>query len=81
MALSDAVAQRPVKGPPCTVCSALETLPASEAAALQLMLTDPEYRYSQISDELAKPDVGIDIAPYTIGNHVRGRCKARVRLR
>lgn len=80
--LEDVVPTRIVKGPPCTVCQALRALPESEADALQAMLINPSIAYTQISEALlnnAEPP--LDIAHYTIGNHARGRCKARTKLR
>lgn len=79
MALSDAVAEKARKGPPCTVCFAMERLPAEESAALVQMLSDTGWRYTQISEELHK--IGWDISNHTLGHHARGHCSARVKLR
>ena len=80
MAISDITEQTKVrKGPPCTVCETLGRLPQEEAAALRALLADPTWRYTKLSDELAKE--GVDLASGVLSWHARGRCAARERLR
>ncbi len=70
------------KGPPCSVCDALATLPPKEADALRGLLADPAWRYSELSDALAAdPDTPLIISGNTLSRHARGRCSAREKLR
>ncbi len=82
MAISDLAQQQPttaMKGPSCSVCQQLDTLPADESAALLGLLRDPRWRYQELSDALAKE--GIEIASYSLSRHARGHCSARSKLR
>ncbi len=82
MAISDLAQQQPttaIKGPSCSVCQQLDTLPDVEADALTGLLKDPRWRYQELSDALAKE--GIDIAAYSLSRHARGHCSARSKLR
>ena len=80
MAIRDITEQTKTrKGPPCTVCETLHRLPAEEATALRSLLADPTWRYTRLSDELAKE--GVDIASGVLSWHARGRCAAREKLR
>lgn len=75
-------APKPVKGPPCAVCEALNTLPDTEATALRQLLSDTSWRYEALSQALrADEDNPLDIAAPTLGRHARGRCAAREVLR
>ena len=67
------------KGPPCTVCETLDTLPQDEATALTTLLADPTWRYRALSDELRGE--GIDLAPFVLSRHAKGQCAARTKLR
>lgn len=78
--LADVVPERPVKGPPCSVCQALRDLPESEADALQALLRDRRVMYTTISEALFEHH-GLIIAHGTVGKHCRGQCKALVKLR
>lgn len=85
MAISD-LAQTPatkaVKGPACTVCTALASLPESEAAGLRKLLADPDWRYTELSDRLAlDEDYPLEIPHGTLARHAKGRCSAREKLR
>lgn len=80
MAIRDITEQAKVrKGPPCTVCETLDTLPTTEADALRSLLADPTWRYRALSDELAKE--GHDLAPFVLSRHAKGQCAARTKLR
>lgn len=82
MAISDIALTQPtsaIKGPSCSVCQQLGTLPESEAEALLGLLKNPRWRYQELSDALAKE--GIDIASYSLSRHARGQCLARNKLR
>lgn len=78
--LADVLPDRPVKGPPCSVCQALRDLPEVEADALQAMMRNRKWTHRRISEALDS-ECGIYIPHYTIGNHVRGDCKARLKYR
>lgn len=67
------------KGPPCSVCETLTSLPQPEADALRSLLEDPTWRYTTLSDELRAE--GVDLAPFVLSRHARGKCAARVRMR
>ena len=70
------------KGPPCTVCEALATLPPSEAEALNRHLRNPRYRYSALANDLRNdPDNPLDMQANTIARHARGNCAAQVKCR
>ena len=81
MGIADLVvsAEKVRKGPPCTVCEKMGTLPAEEAAALTRLLSDPGVRYTELSTALAGE--GIDLSAGTLSRHARGRCEAREKLR
>lgn len=82
MAISDLPKTVPagfVRGPTCIVCSALGSLPPKEATALRALLSDPAWRYQELSDRLA--DEGLDLSAGTLSWHARGRCAAREKLR
>jgi hypothetical protein len=67
------------KGPPCSVCALLKSLPEKESAALLRLLSDVDVRYSELSAALATE--GHDFAEGTLSRHARGRCEARTKLR
>lgn len=67
------------RGPACTVCRLLDTLPPVEAGALRKLLSDPLWRYSDLSDALAEE--GHKIKAFTLARHARGQCSAGDRLR
>lgn len=67
------------KGPTCTVCLLMGSLPDTEAAALGQMLADPTWRYSSIAAALG--DEGHPVLDQTVSRHARGVCGARKRLR
>ena len=80
MAISDITAQAKIrKGPPCSVCEVLGSLPQPEADALRELLADPTWRYTTLSQDLLAE--GIDLAPFVLSRHARGACVARERLR
>lgn len=80
MAIRDITEQTKIrKGPPCSVCETLGRLPAEEATALRALLTDPTWRYTKLSDELRSE--GVDLEPFVLSRHARGKCAARERLR
>lgn len=85
MAISDLAKQAataPIKGPSCTVCVALDSLPEAEAAALRQLLANPSWRYSELSERLREdPDTPLDLLPVTLARHAKGRCAAREKLR
>lgn len=85
MAIGDIAASKPtaaVKGPPCSVCQALETLPVGEAVALRALLADKTWRYTELAERLAAdPDTPLDIPHGTLARHAKGRCAARDKLR
>lgn len=85
MAIADIAASKPrqaVKGPTCQVCIELARLPESEAAGLIALLSDPGWRYSELSEQLrADPDTPLDIPATTLARHARGGCAAKVKLR
>lgn len=81
MAISDLVvsSEKVRKGPPCTVCEAIERLPEKDSAALVRLLSDPTVRYTELSSALAGE--GLDLGASTLSRHSRGRCEARTKLR
>lgn len=82
MAISDLTATTPsaaIKGPTCTVCQQIASLPDVEAEALVALLSNPTWRYQELSDALDAE--GINLAPNSLSRHARGRCAARVKLR
>jgi hypothetical protein len=72
MAISD-IPRKP--GPPCSVCLTLTTLTIEEASALRGLLADPEWRYSALSERLARE--GTELTPYMLSHHARGRCGSK----
>jgi hypothetical protein len=82
MALEDLAARKARKGPPCSVCLELQTLPPAEAAGLVTLLSNPRLRYSEISRMIAHdPDTPLHIEGTTLARHSRGDCSAHTRLR
>lgn len=85
MAISDILndaATKATKGPSCTVCLALDSLPVDEATALRSLLADPAWRYTELADRLAEdPDTPLVIPHGTLARHAKGRCSAREKLR
>jgi hypothetical protein len=82
MAIADIAASKPSassKGPTCQTCAALAKLPDDEATALRALLSDPAWRYSELSERLR--DEGVDIADFNLARHARGGCSAREKLR
>ena len=81
MGIADLVisAEKVRKGPPCTVCEALKRIEPEDAEALVRLLSDPDVRYSELSDALAGE--GLDLSAGTLSRHARGRCEARTKLR
>lgn len=82
MSLADVAKQGPSrteKGPTCSICQLVASLPKPESAALSQMLADPEWRYSAIQSALL--DEGHTAHDGTISRHVRGQCGARTKLR
>ena len=80
MAIRDITEQTKVrKGPPCTVCETLERLPAEESTALVVLLSDPTWRYTALSDALREE--GVDLTPFMLSRHTKGQCAARSKLR
>lgn len=67
------------RGPTCGVCALLETLPPDEAAALTRLLSDPTWRYSELS--IALRNEGHDLPEFVLSRHARGGCAARKKLR
>lgn len=85
MAIADIAASKPgmaVKGPTCQVCIELARLPRDEAAGLLALLSDPGWRYTELSERLRHdPDTPLDIPSTTLARHARGACAAKVKLR
>jgi hypothetical protein len=78
--LANAANARTQKGPTCSVCTLVASLPDGEQQALVTLLSDPGVRYSWLADQLR--DQGIaDIDAGAYARHARGGCLARVRLR
>ena len=67
------------KGPPCSVCEALDRLSEDDGAALTRLLSDPAVRYTELSSALMGE--GLDLSAGTLSRHARGRCEARTKLR
>lgn len=80
MAIADIKAPEAAqKGPSCTVCTVLNGLSGPEAQALRDLLADPAWRYQELADRLS--DEGVELAPFSLSRHARGRCQAREKLR
>lgn len=79
MAISDLSPTAATKGPPCTVCRALKRLPSKDSKALRAHLSNPEWRFTELSDALFEE--GLDIKAHSLARHARGDCTARERLR
>ena len=80
MAISDIavpISRKP--GPPCAVCGQLKSLPQAEATALRGLLADTTWRYTELSDELERE--GVNLSPFMLSWHARGKCEAREKLR
>jgi hypothetical protein len=70
------------RGPRCLVCVALASLPPTEAKALRGHLSNPAWRYTELSDALAADsDTPLDLKPFVLARHARGECAAGERLR
>ena len=67
------------KGPTCTVCRELARLEPKEAAALRSHMANPEWRFTELSDELF--NMNIDLSAPNLARHARGHCAAREKLR
>lgn len=67
------------KGPTCSVCLALDTLPDDEAAALRRLLSDRGWRYTELSDALATQ--GLVLGAHVLARHARGQCQGAEKLR
>ena len=67
------------RGPSCDVCIVLARSTPEDAAALLGALSDPELRYSTISDALSGTETPLSAG--SLSRHARGRCLARERLR
>lgn len=89
MAITDLANAQPTptrKGPECTVCDALASLPEDQAEALVSLLSNPRWRYSEIAAKVAlDEDHPLNIAHHTYARHAKGECYAMraagVRLR
>lgn len=80
-ALADKPAPHVMKGPRCTVCMALDSLPAEDASVLRGWMSDPGWTYVQIADEThADPDTPT-LAIAAIRRHATGQCARREYLR
>lgn len=66
-------------GPKCEVCKTMAALPEDEATALKALLSDPEWRYQELSDRLVIE--GVELSAGSLSRHARGRCWAREKLR
>lgn len=66
-------------GPKCSVCQTMAALDDTEAAALKALMSDPEWRYQELSDRLLAE--GVDLPAASLSRHARGRCWAREKLR
>ena len=71
---------KPKKGPSCSVCTLIASLPPEESAALVALLSDPGVRYTWLADQLRAQGIA-DIDAPAYGRHSRGACGARVKLR
>lgn len=80
MALTDLAKTEPArarKGPECEVCDELAKLPPEQAAALEELLANKRWRYSEIAAKVAKDeDHPLNIAAYTYSRHAKGECWA-----
>lgn len=66
----------------CSVCRALDSLPADEADALRSLLADPTWRYQALSEALADdPDNPQTLPADALARHARGGCSRREKLR
>lgn len=64
------------KGPPCTICALLESLPDSERAALRAMLDDRTGTWANGQDIVRELDrqLGFRTSNVTLNRHRRGEC-------
>lgn len=73
------------KGPSCTVCAALDELPADDAAGLLSLLKNRAWRYTEIAERIAAdedtPEWVRNIHHSTYARHAKGSCSARTKLR
>lgn len=70
------------RGPRCLVCVALANLDPADAKALRGHLSNPAWRYTELSDALAADkDTPLDLKPFILARHARGECAAGERLR
>jgi hypothetical protein len=79
MALADRIKEPPaasIHGHPCSVGELLNSLPTTEAEALNLMLTGtPERRWSQTEIFDAVTAEGHTVGRQSINRHRSGRCR------
>lgn len=75
MAVADlAKSSTPTKAPAgkCSVCHALNELPKDKAKTLVALLSNPQVRYMELSDELAAdPDWSLVIDHQALSRHAR----------
>lgn len=70
------------KGPQCEVCKTLARLAPAEAKALTAHLSNPEWRFTELSDALFEDSGGkLSLPEYSLSRHARGQCSARTKLR
>jgi hypothetical protein len=73
------------KGPQCEVCkeiTRLEREEPAEAKALIAHLSNPLWRFTDLSDALHEATKGrTNLPEYSLARHARGQCSARVKLR
>lgn len=79
MAITDIAAAPPEPpkqaGPECAVCEFLAELPDDQAAALESLMANRVWRYSEIAAKIAAdPDYPRDILSSTYSRHARGGC-------
>lgn len=76
MALADALVKQQTtkRGPRCTVCSLLSTLPKSEREALQSALNDKSYTGTSIARALQSE--GHNVRSHTLNRHRNKECQS-----
>lgn len=81
MALSKLTINTVSRGPQCTVCMALTTLPEVDAAQLTTWLADPAVPFSIIARTTRDDADTPSLNQSAIARHARGQCAAGVTVR
>lgn len=69
------------KGPACSVCQALSTLPPEDAAVLTEWMSNATLPFTDIARATEEDPDTPTLKPFALSRHARGGCDARVRLR